>query len=146
MRLPLDRSHIHKAVGTDGRRDPERILRVLHEIGADVVALQEVDRRFGLRAGVLPRLLRLYYLRDREILDYRPDVAELEAIERQVEAIAAAIVKARETGDWRPTPHKLCDWCAHQAICPAFGGTPPPLPERVVLPDDDATAVEVAER
>ena len=25
---------------------------------------------------------------------------------------------------------RLCDWCAHQAICPAFGGTPPPLPER----------------
>jgi endonuclease/exonuclease/phosphatase family metal-dependent hydrolase len=44
-------------VGTDGRRDPERILRVLHEIGADVVALQEVDRRFGRRPSVLPRLL-----------------------------------------------------------------------------------------
>ena len=57
MRLKLASYNIHKAVGTDGRRDPERILRVLHEIGADVVALQEVDRRFGPRASVLPRLL-----------------------------------------------------------------------------------------
>lgn len=85
--------------------------------------------------GVLPRLLRLYYLSDREILDYAPDAADLEALERQVEAIAAAIVRARETGDWRYKQSKLCDWCAHQAICPAFGGTPPPLPEQVELPD-----------
>jgi len=29
----------------------------------------------------------------------------------------------------------LCDWCAHRAICPEFGGTPPPLPERIPVPD-----------
>ncbi len=45
--------NIHKAIGTDGRRDPDRIVAVLSEIGADLVALQEVDRRFGTRAGVL---------------------------------------------------------------------------------------------
>jgi putative RecB family exonuclease len=73
-------------------------------------------------------LLRLYYLSNKEILDYTPDAADLEALERQVEAIAAAIEKARESGDWRHKPSKLCDWCAHHAICPAFGGTPPPLP------------------
>jgi putative RecB family exonuclease len=78
--------------------------------------------------GVLPRLLRLYYLRDREVLDYCPDEADLRSLERQVDAIAAAITKARETGDWRHKPSKLCGWCAHQALCPAFGGTPPPLP------------------
>ncbi len=43
--------------GTDGRRDADRILTVLHEVDADIVALQEVDRRFGRRASVLPRLL-----------------------------------------------------------------------------------------
>jgi endonuclease/exonuclease/phosphatase family metal-dependent hydrolase len=57
MRLKLASYNIHKAVGTDGRRDPERIMRVLHEVGADIVALQEVDRRFGRRPSVLPRLL-----------------------------------------------------------------------------------------
>lgn len=49
--------NIHKGVGLDRRRDPERILAVLHEIDADVIALQEVDRRFGTRESVLPRAL-----------------------------------------------------------------------------------------
>lgn len=55
MQLTFASYNIHKAVGLDGRRDPERILAVLHELGADVVAVQEVDRRFGARESVLPR-------------------------------------------------------------------------------------------
>ena len=78
--------------------------------------------------GVLPAQLRLYYLRDREVLDYQPDEADLLGLERQVEALAAAIGKARASGDWRHKPGPLCDWCSFQALCPAFGGTPPPLP------------------
>ena len=46
--------NMRKAIGTDRRRMPERILEVLREIDADVVALQECDRRFGTRAGVIP--------------------------------------------------------------------------------------------
>ena len=57
MQLKFASYNIHKAVGTDRRRDPDRILTVLREVGADIVALQEVDRRFGRRASVLPRLL-----------------------------------------------------------------------------------------
>ncbi len=50
--------NIHKAVGTDMRRDPTRTVQVIREIGADIVALQEVDRRFGDRRGVLdPEML-----------------------------------------------------------------------------------------
>lgn len=50
--------NIHKAVGTDMRRDPARTVQVIAEIGADIVALQEVDRRFGDRRGVLdPEML-----------------------------------------------------------------------------------------
>lgn len=45
--------NIRKSVGTDWRREPERILKILTEIDADVVALQEVDRRFGLRTSSL---------------------------------------------------------------------------------------------
>ncbi|WP_323038973.1 endonuclease/exonuclease/phosphatase family protein [Gemmobacter sp.] len=50
--------NIHKCVGTDGRFDPDRIRHVIRELSADVVALQEVDQRFGDRAGLLdlPRL------------------------------------------------------------------------------------------
>jgi endonuclease/exonuclease/phosphatase family metal-dependent hydrolase len=45
--------NIHKCVGTDRRFDPGRVARVIAEIGADVIALQEADRRFGDRAGLL---------------------------------------------------------------------------------------------
>ena len=45
--------NVHKGVGADMRRDPERIIQVIREIGGDIVALQEVDRRFGDRKGVL---------------------------------------------------------------------------------------------
>ncbi|MGB5953398.1 MAG: hypothetical protein WBG57_12910, partial [Ornithinimicrobium sp.] len=33
-----------------------------------------------------------------------------------------------QSGDWRPNTSRLCDWCHHKDVCPAFGGTPPPLP------------------
>lgn len=46
--------NIRKAIGTDRRRNPERILAVLAEINADIVVLQEADRRFGARAAALP--------------------------------------------------------------------------------------------
>lgn len=45
--------NMRKAIGTDRRRRPERTLAVLNEIDADVIALQECDRRFGARASVL---------------------------------------------------------------------------------------------
>ena len=54
MRLTFASYNIRKAVGLDRRRDPDRILAVLREIDADVVALQEADRRFGSRASALP--------------------------------------------------------------------------------------------
>lgn len=46
--------NIHKAVGTDRLRKPDRIIEVLNEMNADVVALQEADRRFGRRIAVIP--------------------------------------------------------------------------------------------
>jgi putative RecB family exonuclease len=78
--------------------------------------------------GTIPRLLQLMYLGNGEIVRYAPDEADLRATERKIEALWRAIERAIQAGDWRPRPGKLCEWCAHQAICPAFGGTPPPLP------------------
>src|SRR5271157_6446814 len=45
--------NIHKCRGLDGVTRPDRIIEVIRELGADVVALQEVDRRFGRRGGLL---------------------------------------------------------------------------------------------
>lgn len=78
--------------------------------------------------GEIPRVLRLLYLGDREIIDYSPDEYELRAMERTVIALWRAITKAVETGDFRPRKNALCGWCAHQRLCPEFGGTPPPYP------------------
>ena len=55
MELTFASYNIRKAIGLDRKRDPERILAVLHELGADVVAIQESDRRFGQRLAALPR-------------------------------------------------------------------------------------------
>lgn len=57
-RLTVASYNVHKCVGTDGRFMPERIAEVVGELGADVVALQEADRRFGRRSGLLdPQVL-----------------------------------------------------------------------------------------
>jgi putative RecB family exonuclease len=78
--------------------------------------------------GVVPRVLRLLYLRDAEVCDYSPDAEELLRFERTLLALWEAIERAKLTGDFRPRPSRLCGWCAHQAHCPAFGGSPPPYP------------------
>ncbi len=82
--------------------------------------------------GQVPRLLQLMYLGSGEIVRYEPDEADLRATERKVEALWQAIERARQEQDWRPRPGRICDWCAHQSLCPAFGGTPPELPSRTV--------------
>ena len=78
--------------------------------------------------GVLATRLRLLYLADGQVLDYSPDLDELLRFEKTLMAIWKAIQSAGLTGDFRPSPSRLCDWCAHRAHCPAFGGTPPPYP------------------
>lgn len=47
--------NIHKAVGTDRRRDADRVLAGIADLHADIVALQEADHRLGDRPSALPR-------------------------------------------------------------------------------------------
>jgi putative RecB family exonuclease len=93
--------------------------------------------------GVVPRQLRLMYLSDTDTLSYAPEAEELERFERTLLALWAAIQRAMQTGDFRPSPSRLCEWCDHKALCPAFGGTPPPFPADASLrdPRDDDPAV-----
>ncbi len=90
--------------------------------------------------GTVPRLLQLVYLGSGEVLRYEPDEADLRATERKLGALWTAIQRAMDSGDWRPSPSRLCDWCSHQALCPAYGGTPPPLPEAPVISVSDTEA------
>jgi putative RecB family exonuclease len=86
--------------------------------------------------GKIPKLLQLMYLGDREILRYSPDERDLLAVERKLLALWEAIEKATQLRDFQPRKSKLCDWCDHQALCPEFGGTPPPFPDVVPGPDE----------
>ena len=79
--------------------------------------------------GRVPSMLKLLYLGSGVEVTYTPDERDLRATERKIEALWQAIARAHETGEWRPNPSRLCDWCDHQALCPAWGGTPPPLPD-----------------
>jgi putative RecB family exonuclease len=78
--------------------------------------------------GRLPAMLQLIYLADAQIVRLTPDERDLVALERTLQALATAIGRAQSSGDFRPRPSRLCDWCSHQALCPAWGGTPPAYP------------------
>lgn len=45
--------NVHKCIGVDKKFDPERTAQVIAEIDADVIAIQEADKRFGRRSGLL---------------------------------------------------------------------------------------------
>lgn len=88
--------------------------------------------------GVAPAELRLLYLRDGQILTYAPDADELVRFERIVSALWAAITTAGRDGDFPPRPGWSCKFCEYRALCPAYGGTPPPYPG---WPDEAAATV-----
>ena len=116
---------------TGGSPPPEFEARALFQMRFYALTLWRAQ-------GRVPKLLQLIYLGNGEIVSYEPDEADLLATERKVVALWQAIERARTNRDWRPRPGRICDWCAHQAICPAFGGTPPPIPEdspREALPE-----------
>ncbi|WP_324278303.1 RecB family exonuclease [Blastococcus brunescens] len=96
--------------------------------------------------GVVAAQLKLIYLGDGDTLTYAPDEAELVRFERTLQAIWAAIERAVATGDFRPNKTRLCGWCDHQAVCPEWGGTPPPFPAEAAAAAGWQTLLPVVER
>ncbi|WP_151523352.1 RecB family exonuclease [Serinicoccus kebangsaanensis] len=95
--------------------------------------------------GVLPSRLQLVYLGDRTVLWIDPTEADLRATERKIRALWSAIEQVAVSGDWRPRRGRACSWCSFQSLCPAWGGTPPPLPEgatRLALDPRSAGSVD----
>lgn len=82
--------------------------------------------------GQVPRMLQLVYLGDGQVLRHEPSEAELVTTERRVRSLWDTIERTARSGDWRPRTSALCGWCSHQALCPAFGGTPPEVPAGAV--------------
>ena len=54
-RIRIASYNMRKARGLDQKRRPERILQIINGLGADVVVLQEADKRLGSRPSALPR-------------------------------------------------------------------------------------------
>lgn len=77
----------------------------------------------------LPRRMQLLYLRTENVLTLDPDSADIEAFESEVDQLWDRIESDARAESFSPRTSRLCDWCAYQDNCPAFGGTAPPPPE-----------------
>ena len=78
--------------------------------------------------GTAPTRLQLLYLKNGRTLTHDPSLAELEQTEEKLERLWSEIADCATTEQWTPRKTPLCPWCAHQAHCPLFGGTPPQIP------------------
>jgi putative RecB family exonuclease len=100
-----------------------------YKTGASPSETYAFGKFFGLRFyalvcwrafGKLPTELRLLHLREPVVVSLVPTVRMLEGLERQLDALGAAIRRAHEHDDWRPRRGTLCSWCPHKALCPAW--------------------------
>ncbi len=78
------------------------------------------ERLFGKR----PSKVQLLYLGQPLAITTVPSEQSTRQLERKVRAIWSAIERACERDDFRPKQSRLCNWCAYQTWCPAFGGDP----------------------
>jgi putative RecB family exonuclease len=74
--------------------------------------------------GVRPSKVQLLYLADPVAIVAEPTDQASRGLRRKLTAVWSAIERSCEREDFRPRPSKLCDWCAFQVHCPAFGGDP----------------------
>ena len=79
------------------------------------------------KLGRVPKRLQMIFLGDGKVLTQDPTEDELIKTQLKIEKIAADIQLSKVSGEWPSRKSRLCDWCAHQKICPEFGGTPPKL-------------------
>jgi putative RecB family exonuclease len=125
-------------------RTPDGLVRIVdYKTGRSPGAGFESKAMFQMRfyaltwwrmTGEVPKLLQLMYLGNREVLRYAPVEADLVSTQRKVLALRDAIARAADAEAFDPSPSRLCDWCSHRALCPAWGGSPPPLPARDAWP------------
>lgn len=82
--------------------------------------------------GNPPSVLQLLYLKDGGTVVLHPTATDLDLAEHEIRELWRDIQTTAVRADWRPRRSPLCAWCSFQALCPEFGGTPPPLdPEAV---------------
>jgi putative RecB family exonuclease len=70
--------------------------------------------------GRTPVELRLLYLNGPTLYRIPVSDAQLDAMQRQLEALWATINRAIDRDRFPAKPSRLCDWCSFQALCPAW--------------------------
>jgi putative RecB family exonuclease len=78
------------------------------------------EQLFGSR----PARVQLLYLSEPVAITTTPTEQSTRGLERKLRAVWSEVERAYERDDFRPSPSRLCDWCAFKAFCPAFGGDP----------------------
>lgn len=74
--------------------------------------------------GVRPARVQLLYLSKPEAIVSIPTDATVRGVEVKSNALMAAVRRACERDDFRPSPSALCDFCSFREFCPTFGGDP----------------------
>ena len=76
--------------------------------------------------GRIPVRIQLLYLGGDEpcAISKVPSEQSIRGLRNRAGAVWTAVERACTTGDFRPRPSALCDYCSFQAYCPAFGGDP----------------------
>ena len=154
----LLRGYVDRIDAIDSDTGPTGQIRVVdYKTGTAPRPVAEVRALFQMKfyamvllclRGVVPTELRLIYITGPEELRYTPDEAELRRFARTLDAIWLAIRTAGATGDFRPNPGPVCAGCSYRALCPAWGGTPPPYPgwpgDAATVDPDDADPEDIA--
>ncbi len=71
------------------------------------------------QTGRTPVRLRLLYLNGPTVYEIPVNGRQLDAMERQLQALWSAINRALDTGSFPARPSRLCGWCSYLDICPA---------------------------
>ncbi len=74
--------------------------------------------------GKRPSRIRLMYLSTGETIETTPTAQSVRFITTRTSAVWDAVERACTSGEFRPRTSRLCDYCAFQQWCPAFGGDP----------------------
>ncbi|MDP8975205.1 MAG: PD-(D/E)XK nuclease family protein [Actinomycetota bacterium] len=84
--------------------------------------------------GRRPARIQLLHLAEPLAIVSVPTLQSIRGLVGRASAVWSAVERACATEDFRPRPSRLCDWCAFQAYCPAFGDEPVPAAATVTSP------------
>jgi putative RecB family exonuclease len=68
----------------------------------------------------IPKMLRLIYLKDSQILTYEPDQSDIDITLSKVESIASQIQDSKANNLWPTKVSRLCDYCYFKSISPEY--------------------------